>query len=117
MITPSFSAIGGIYACAPLVLVWTSNVICWPAEKRAVTQAFVNALGNSASIYGSFLWPKTTAPLYRQGFATTLAMCAAGATMAQVTRYLVNKHPYEVPDEVVASDESSEVLEKEQYRV
>lgn len=44
--------VGARYACAHLVLVWTSNVICWPAEKRAITQAFVNALGKSASIYG-----------------------------------------------------------------
>jgi hypothetical protein len=44
-------------------------------------------------------------------------MCAAGATMAQVTRYLVNKHPYQIPDDVVTPDESSEVLEKEEYRV
>jgi hypothetical protein len=37
--------------------------------------------------------------------------------MAQVTRYLVNKHPYQIPDDVVTPDESSEVLEKEEYRV
>jgi hypothetical protein len=35
-----------IYANAPLVLVWTSNIISYPAEKRAITQAFVNAMGN-----------------------------------------------------------------------
>lgn len=34
-------AVAGIYACAPLTLVWTSNIISWPAEKRAITQAFV----------------------------------------------------------------------------
>jgi hypothetical protein len=40
--------VGAIYASAPLALVWTSNVISWPAEKRAVTQAFVNACGEFA---------------------------------------------------------------------
>lgn len=64
--------VGGIYASAPLALVWTSNIISWPAEKRAVTQAFVNAMGNSASIYGSFLWPASTAPKYTMGFSVTL---------------------------------------------
>lgn len=34
-----------IFANPPLVLVWTSNIIAWPAEKRAITQAFVNAMG------------------------------------------------------------------------
>lgn len=64
--------VGGIYASAPIALVWTSNIISWPAEKRAVTQAFVNAMGNSASIYGSFLWPANTAPKYTMGFSVTL---------------------------------------------
>jgi hypothetical protein len=105
-------AVGGIYASCPLVLVWTSNVVSWPAEKRAVTQAFVNAMGNSASIYGSFLWPATTAPLYRQGFATTMACCLALAIAAQVTRFFVIKHPYQVPDRVITPDDASDINQK-----
>jgi predicted MFS family arabinose efflux permease len=83
-----------IYANAPLVLVWTSNIISYPAEKRAITQAFVNAMGNSASIYGSFLWPAKTGPKYTMGFAVTLAMLAACAAGAQVMSFLNKKYPY-----------------------
>lgn len=99
---------GAIYCSAPLVLVWTSNIISYPAEKRAVTQAFVNAMGNSASIYGSFLWPANTAPRYIQGFATTLAMLAACGIGAQVMRYLNIKYPYQIPDEVSLQVEADE---------
>jgi predicted MFS family arabinose efflux permease len=83
-----------IYANAPLVLVWTSNIISYPAEKRAITQAFVNAMGNSASIYGSFLWPAKTGPKYTMGFAVTLGMLAACSIGAQCMRFLNNKYPY-----------------------
>ena len=35
-------------------------------------------VGNLASVYGSFIWPKSDAPLYQPGFATTTALIAAG---------------------------------------
>ncbi|KAJ9119048.1 hypothetical protein QFC22_003539 [Naganishia vaughanmartiniae] len=117
-----------IYANAPLVLVWTSNIISYPAEKRAITQAFVNAMGNSASIYGSFLWPAKTGPKYTMGFAVTLGMLAACSMGALAMRYLTNKYPYhfemparrqdiEMPDQMgTGSDtpiEKSEIIHRE----
>ncbi|KAJ7695351.1 major facilitator superfamily domain-containing protein [Mycena rosella] len=86
-------AVAGIYAAAPLTLMWVSNIIDHPAEKRAVAIAFVNALGNSASIYGSFLWPSTTGPRYVQGFAVTTAFVFMLAVMAQVNKVLLKKYP------------------------
>lgn len=65
-------AVGGVYAASPLTLLWVSSVFRYPAEKRAVAIAIVNALGNCASIYGSFLWPSEDAPAYVPGFATTM---------------------------------------------
>jgi hypothetical protein len=47
---------------------WVANTIDTPAEKRAVAIALVNALGNSSSIYGVFLWPDRDAPRYIPGF-------------------------------------------------
>jgi hypothetical protein len=114
---------------------WAPNVVSRPAEKRAIAVALVNGLGNSASyahaftldrlrlyllgekrIYGSFLWPTTTAPRYVQGFATTTyvmlvscglllfrthfddvanrAFVALLAIFAQVMKYLVKRYPY-----------------------
>lgn len=65
-------AVGAIYSACPLTLLWVSSVFRYPAEKRAVAIALVNALGNSASIYGSFLWPSEDAPGYLKGFTTTM---------------------------------------------
>lgn len=61
-------AFGCIYGVSPLVLMWVANIICYPAEKRAVAIGLVNALGNTASIYGVFLWPDKDAPRYIPGF-------------------------------------------------
>ncbi|KAK0433316.1 major facilitator superfamily domain-containing protein [Armillaria borealis] len=86
-------AVGCVYAACPLTLLWVSSVIDHPAEKRAVAIALVNGLGNSASIYGSFLWPSTTGPRYVQGFATTTAFILTLCIMAQVFKVLLRKYP------------------------
>ncbi|ESK88485.1 mfs transporter [Moniliophthora roreri MCA 2997] len=86
-------AVGGVYAACPLTLLWVFGAIDHPAEKRAVAIAFVNGLGNSASIYGSFLWPAKTGPRYVQGFATTTAFVLTLAIMAQIFKRLLEKYP------------------------
>ena len=57
-------AFGAVYALPPLILTWVPNVLSHPVQKRAVAIALVNGLGNSASIYGVFLWPAKDAPRY-----------------------------------------------------
>ncbi|ORY26022.1 MFS transporter [Naematelia encephala] len=91
-------AFGAVYALPPLILTWVPNVIGFPAEKRAVAIALVNGLGNSASIYGVFLWPSKDAPRYIPGFSATTVWVALVAILAQVMAYLVNKYPVEAPD-------------------
>lgn len=91
-------AFGCVYALPPLTLTWVPNLITAPAEKRAVAIALVNALGNSASIYGVFLWPKTDAPRYTAGFAATTVFVALAGIFAQVMRYLNDKYPSEQID-------------------
>ena len=79
---------------------YTSNSIPFPAEKRAIVIATVNGLGNSASIYGVFLWPATTAPRYTQGFATTTAFAVLAAVGVQVYKYYALQHPYPLRDDL-----------------
>ncbi|EIN10930.1 MFS general substrate transporter [Punctularia strigosozonata HHB-11173 SS5] len=66
---------GGIWGALPIILAWTPNVINYPNEKRAVVQAFVNMVGNLASVYGAYLWPASDAPRYKMGLGVTSAMC------------------------------------------
>ncbi|KAK7446295.1 hypothetical protein VKT23_014501 [Stygiomarasmius scandens] len=111
--------VGGVYAACPLTLLWVSNVISSPAEKRAVAIALVNALGNSASIYGSFLWPTRTGPRFVQGFACTTAFVFVLAILAQVLKLLLRLYPRpedhkgsivsDVPAKELESGETSKV--------
>ncbi|KAK0218770.1 major facilitator superfamily domain-containing protein [Armillaria fumosa] len=78
----AFLCFVGVYATCPLTLL-----------KRAVSIAIVNGLGNSASIYGSFLWPSNTGPRYVQGFATTIAFVLALAVSAQIFKVLLKRYP------------------------
>ena len=74
------------------------NVIGFPAQKRAVAIAFVNGMGNCASIYGVFLWPKTDAPRYIPGFSATTVFMGLIVVLAQVMAFLIRKYPNEVVD-------------------
>ncbi|KAL1412688.1 hypothetical protein Q8F55_000435 [Vanrija albida] len=98
---------GSVYAACPLVLTWVPNVITHPAEKRAVAIAIVNALGNSASIYGVFLWPKTDAPRYIPGWSATTVFMALLGVLASVFAFLLAKYPRDelAPSAVVQDEE------------
>jgi hypothetical protein len=91
-----------VYALPPLILTWVPNVISQPAEKRAVAIALVNALGNSASIYGVFLWPSTDAPRYIPGFSATTVFMFLIFSFTPIAYYLFRKHPIEQVDPDVA---------------
>ncbi|KAF3914498.1 hypothetical protein AA313_de0206618 [Arthrobotrys entomopaga] len=47
-------------------------------EVRAIALAFMNGMGNLASIYGAYLFPSEDAPKYLMGFGVTTAMCFVG---------------------------------------
>lgn len=85
-------AFGPIYGIAPLILMWVANVISYPAEKRAVAIALVNALGNSASIYGVFLWPSSDSPRYIPGFSATTTWMALIAIAAPLMEWQFKKY-------------------------
>ncbi|KAL8287058.1 hypothetical protein RQP46_004064 [Phenoliferia psychrophenolica] len=91
----------GIWSAVPLLL---SNMVTQfeGREKRAISIALVNGFGNLASIYGSYIWPANTAPLYHIGFGTTTGLITlAGLCMVGI----MYKFP-KVPTEDDTSDES-----------
>uniref|UniRef100_A0A093UR42 Putative transporter n=1 Tax=Talaromyces marneffei PM1 TaxID=1077442 RepID=A0A093UR42_TALMA len=82
----------GVYCAFPLIMIWTSEAIAFPDEKRAVAIALVNGIGDLAVLYGSRMWPSTDAPDYKPGFTAMIAMCGAcaviSAVMPVIFRYL-----------------------------
>jgi len=62
-------AFGIIWGCSPLVKTWATQVIPYPAEKRAIAIALINSIGNASSIYGSCLGPDSDKPRYITSFS------------------------------------------------
>ncbi|ORY26040.1 major facilitator superfamily domain-containing protein [Naematelia encephala] len=94
----AFLAFGasGIWACSPMTLTYLSNTISRPAEKRAVSVGIVNALANLSSVYGSYIWPSTSAPKYIPGFVTSTMLQFGSFAFAVAAWYLLKKYPYPV---------------------
>ncbi|KFZ03326.1 hypothetical protein V502_11041 [Pseudogymnoascus sp. VKM F-4520 (FW-2644)] len=86
----------GIWCCSPMTLSYLSNIICRPMEKRAVSIGIVNALANLSSIYGSYIWPSSSAPKYIPGFSVSIALMACCIASAFTLMVLTKKYPYEL---------------------
>lgn len=104
----------GLYASCPLVNIWSSNAIPHPAEKRAVVVALVNGMGNFASIYGSFLFPKVSPNHHRMGFGVLLAFMLIAFCMAFIIKFFLRKYPYPSLEESMANVPAVNVVRKDE---
>ncbi|KAI1262803.1 major facilitator superfamily domain-containing protein [Xylariaceae sp. FL1019] len=69
----------GLWASNGLSLSYASSTFGnMPNEVRAISLAFVNATGNLAPIYGSYLFPSEDAPKYILGFGVISGLCFSG---------------------------------------
>lgn len=84
--------IGGMYTTIPLILNWTSECLARPERKRSIAIAFVNSLGHTSFIYGSYLWPASEGPRNLKGFAASTAALGLASVLAAllpiIFRYL-----------------------------
>lgn len=85
--------ISGLYFTLPLILTWASALMSLPAEKRAVVIAIANSVGNLSAVYGSRLWPSSSAPDYAIGFISVACFTGAGAVLAAAAPYLFRVLP------------------------
>ncbi|KAH8596271.1 major facilitator superfamily domain-containing protein [Bisporella sp. PMI_857] len=84
----------GLWASNAIALSYASSTFGeMPNEVRAISLAFVNAMGNLASIYGAYLYPSKQAPKYMQGFGVTTAMCALGICIYIFLQIMLKRRP------------------------
>ena len=97
----------GVYTALPLILTWASESVPLPKEKRAIMVAIISSIGNLSAIYGSRLWPKTSAPRYMMGFASMASFtgfaCLASAVIPFTFRFLKTTGRTKAEREVLAS--------------
>ncbi|KUJ23691.1 MFS general substrate transporter [Mollisia scopiformis] len=85
--------VSGIWTSIPLVFAWMSEIINIPAEKRAVCLALVNSVANLSSVFGSRLWPSSTAPHYTFGWAVTAGCLGFAAVTAVLIPVVLKSIP------------------------
>ncbi|KAL5406332.1 hypothetical protein PMIN06_000558 [Paraphaeosphaeria minitans] len=74
--------VGATYGVNNIVLAWTAGVLGQTHEKKAVSLAIVNTLGNLSFVYTPYLWPDSDAPRFGKamyasvGFSAGVVLCA-----------------------------------------
>ncbi|KXX79236.1 hypothetical protein MMYC01_205621 [Madurella mycetomatis] len=71
-----------------IILSWVANSFPRPMVKRSVAVAIANMVGNTASIYGSYMYPKESAPQYVPGGTANSAICLGVGLLASTNKRL-----------------------------
>ncbi|KAK2624961.1 hypothetical protein QTJ16_005330 [Diplocarpon rosae] len=76
----------GAVSAYQIIVAWVANSFIRPAVKRSASIAICNMIGNTASIYGSYMYPKSDEPRYLAGGAAVAGVCFLVAVFAFVLR-------------------------------
>ncbi|EJT76832.1 hypothetical protein GGTG_06746 [Gaeumannomyces tritici R3-111a-1] len=70
----SFIYVGGMYFSNPLISTWTSNTMGRTPEKRAISVALVNVLGQIGNLIAPYFFVESEEPVYRLAFILMMVM-------------------------------------------
>ncbi|KAL4931444.1 major facilitator superfamily domain-containing protein [Aspergillus undulatus] len=76
----------GAVSAYQIIIAWVANSFPRPLVKRSAAIATANMIGNTASIYGSYMWPSSSGPRYIPGGSATAGVALLVAVMAYVIR-------------------------------
>lgn len=76
----------GAVSAYQIIIAWVANSFPRPLVKRSAAIAIANMIGNTASIYGSYMWPSSSGPRYIPGGSATAAIALFVALVALVIR-------------------------------
>lgn len=84
----------GLWVSNALSLTYASaSLASMPTEVKGVSLAFINAMGNLAQIYGSYLFPDEDAPKYLKGFGVISGLCFTGVVSYFALHVLLRRYP------------------------
>ncbi|PWI73896.1 MFS transporter [Purpureocillium lilacinum] len=78
----------GAVSTYTLVVGWVANSFPRPLVKRSAVIAIANMIGNTASIYGSYMYDEKTGPQYVPGGSANAVISFLVAVLAIVLRYI-----------------------------
>ncbi|KAH7018198.1 putative vitamin H transporter [Microdochium trichocladiopsis] len=83
-----------LWAANGLAISYGSSTFGYMApEVRAIALAFINAMGNLAQIYGSYLFPSSGAPKYLMGFGVISGLCFTGVVSYLTIHVVLRRWP------------------------
>lgn len=89
----------GVLPPFQIILAWITSSFARPLAKRSVVVAICGMFGNSASIYGSYLYPSSDGPRYVPAGITLACVCAACAGMAIIIRFVLKAENRKLDEE------------------
>ncbi|KAL2823834.1 major facilitator superfamily domain-containing protein [Aspergillus cavernicola] len=112
----SFFLMVFVFAQNGTVYSWIAGAIPRPPAKRAAAYAFINSVGNSASIWTPYTYRDGDEPHYRLAMVVCIALQAVGALMAVFMYFhlnALNKRQERFEDDsVVLTEKEVKVLQK-----
>ncbi|KAI1199356.1 allantoate permease [Nemania serpens] len=81
----------GAVSAYQIILAWVANSFPRPLVKRSACISFANLIGNSANIYGSYMYPATDGPRYLPGGIATAVVALSVAIVALVARFVLQR--------------------------
>ncbi|KAF2772476.1 MFS general substrate transporter [Teratosphaeria nubilosa] len=76
-----------IFAMNGTLYAWIANAIPRPPAKRAAALAFINSVGNAASIWTPFTYSTKEAPYYREAMGINIGLTALAGICAVLLRF------------------------------
>ncbi|KAI9158066.1 transporter [Paramyrothecium foliicola] len=78
----------GAISAYQIIVSWVANSFPRPLVKRSASIAIANMIGNTATIYGSYMYPSSTGPQYIPGGSANAVICLLVAALALILRYI-----------------------------
>ncbi|EOD48414.1 putative major facilitator superfamily transporter protein [Neofusicoccum parvum UCRNP2] len=95
----------GAVAGYQIIITWVANSFPRPLVKRSACISFANMIGNSANIYGPYMYPKTDTPRYIPGGSATAATALAVTLLAFAIRLLLARDNRKMEERELADAE------------
>ncbi|KAL2872972.1 hypothetical protein SGCOL_011896 [Colletotrichum sp. CLE4] len=87
----SFVYVGGMYFANPLISTWTSNTMGRTPEKRAISVALVNVLGQIGNLIAPYFFVDSDEPRYRLAFIMMMVMGLIACASAMGLKFYLYK--------------------------
>lgn len=103
----------GAVSAYQIILAWVANSFPRPLVKRSAAIALANMIGNTASIYGSYMWPSSSGPRYIPGGSATAAIALFVAIIAFVIRIVHSRMNRRLEEAEVSSNIPEDINDPE----